>query len=202
LNPIDPGFLADSNGDAAIFAHELDLFVQHGSRPAGKSPLLSMPAWGDHDLLSQKDIADVEAYVMQLNGTFWSDRCPGVRLELANPDPGARVGGNFVVEGRAVDVRAQQGSGIDRIDFFLDSRSTGGRFVGTTTPGQTPGSAPTSFRTTVALPNLVGGHNLVVYARSAVTGQESVVSIPIALGEDPSKAFVTPPTAQTVNCVP
>jgi mono/diheme cytochrome c family protein len=203
LNPIDPGFLEDANGDAAIFAHDLDLFLQHGSRPAGPNPLISMPAWGDHKLLSQSDIADIEAYVMELNGTFWPDRCPGIRLELANPSPGSRVDpGHFVVEGRAVDVRAQQGSGIDRIDFFLDDRSLGGRFVGTTTPGQTPGSAPTSFHATVSLPNLIGGHDLVAYARSAVTGHESVVSIPIAVGTDPSKAFVTPPTGETVNCVP
>jgi mono/diheme cytochrome c family protein len=203
LNPIDPGFLDASNGDAAIFAHDIDLFVEHGSRPSGPSPLIEMPAWGDHSLLSQTDIADIEAYVMSLNGTFWPDRCPGIRLELGNPSPDSLVSpGRLVVEGRAVDVRAQQGSGIDRIDFFLDSRSDGGRFIGTTTPGEAPGSAPTSFRTTVSLPNLVGGHDLVAYARSAVTSQESVVSIPIALGEDPSKAFVTPPIAQTVNCAP
>src|SRR5215467_7825494 len=28
LNPIDPGFGEDSNGDAAVFARELDLFLQ------------------------------------------------------------------------------------------------------------------------------------------------------------------------------
>ena len=47
LNPIDPGFVDDSNGDAAIFARELDLFLQHGSRPAGTNPLITMPGFGD-----------------------------------------------------------------------------------------------------------------------------------------------------------
>lgn len=203
LNPIDPGFLQDSNGSAAIFARDLDPFIQHGSRPSGPNPLLQMPAWGDHRLLTQNDIADVEAYVMSLNGTFWPDRCPGIQLDLGNPSPGSRVEpGSYVVEGRAVDVRAAQGSGIERVDFFLGDRNTGGRFLGSAVPGQTPGSASTSFRATLSLPDLIGGHDLVAYAHSAVRGQEGVVSIPIALGEDPGKAFVTPPTAQTTTCTP
>src|SRR5438105_8699739 len=142
LNPIDPGFLADSNGDASIFARELDVFLQHGSRPAGPSPLITMPGFGDQHLVPQNDIADIEAYVMQLNGTFWPDRCPGIQLELANPSPGARVElGHYVVQGRAVDARAKAGSGIDRVDFFLDSRDSGGRFIGTTSPPLPPGPA-------------------------------------------------------------
>lgn len=71
VNPIDPGFLEDSNGDPSIFARDLDLFLQHGSRPEGDSPMLTMPAWGDTKALPQNQIADVEAYVMQLNGVYW-----------------------------------------------------------------------------------------------------------------------------------
>jgi mono/diheme cytochrome c family protein len=83
LNPIDPGFIGDSKGNAAIFARELDVFFQHGSRPAGPSPQLSMFAFGDHKLMPQSDIADIEAYVMQLNGTYWSDRwAPPVEVQL------------------------------------------------------------------------------------------------------------------------
>lgn len=74
LNPIDPGFLQDAGGDPAAFAREIDLFVQHGSRPAGPDPQLSMIPWGDKHLLSQEDIADVEADVMELNGIAWPDR--------------------------------------------------------------------------------------------------------------------------------
>jgi len=204
LNPIDPGFVEDSNGDAATFARELDAFVQHGSRPGGKSPLISMPGFGDHKLVSQADIADIEAYVMQLNGTFWPDRCPGTQLELANPDAGARIdSGKYIVQGRAADARAQAGSGIDRIVFFLDSRSSGGRFLGEVDPSATAGpSGPTSFQATLSLPSVTGARDLVAYARSTVTGQETVVSIPIVLREDPSKVFVVSPTAQSVVCTP
>src|SRR5262249_49900282 len=50
---------------------------------------------------------------------------------------------------------------------------------------------------------LVGGHDLFAYAHDSVTGQESVVSVPISLGEDPNKAFITPPaTTVTETCTP
>lgn len=71
LNPIDPGFTASAKGDAATFAREIDLFVQHGSRPSGPNPTFSMVPFGDASGLSQQQIADVEAYVMQLNGVTW-----------------------------------------------------------------------------------------------------------------------------------
>ncbi len=35
VNPIDPGFLEGSHGNPAAVAAAIDLFVQHGSRPAG-----------------------------------------------------------------------------------------------------------------------------------------------------------------------
>lgn len=68
LNPIDPGFKASAKGDSAAFAGELDLFIQHGSRPSGSNPSFSMIPWGDQNKLTQQQIADVEAYVIQLNG--------------------------------------------------------------------------------------------------------------------------------------
>lgn len=64
LNPIDP--LLKST-DPQEFAMNLDLFVEHGSRPEGPNPTLSMLAWGDDKLLEPQQIADVIAYVMQLN---------------------------------------------------------------------------------------------------------------------------------------
>jgi plastocyanin len=72
LNPIDPVFIDSANGDPGTFTRAIDLFVQHGSRPSGEKPQLSMVGWGDHKLLSQQDLADIEAYVMQLNGLYWS----------------------------------------------------------------------------------------------------------------------------------
>lgn len=64
LNPIDSTL---ANSDYKTFATNLDLFVEHGSAPAGPSPILSMPAWGDSGKLKPQQIADVIAYVISLN---------------------------------------------------------------------------------------------------------------------------------------
>jgi uncharacterized repeat protein (TIGR01451 family) len=83
VNPIDPGFLEHSQGDPSIFAADLDLFLQHGSRPNGDNPKDSMPAWGDTKKLSQQDIADVEAYVMSMNGVYWPGKWyPPAELQM------------------------------------------------------------------------------------------------------------------------
>ncbi len=65
LNPIDPTL---ANADPKIFATNVDLFVQHGSTPAGPNPQISMPSFGDSGTLTQQQIADLIAYVMHLNG--------------------------------------------------------------------------------------------------------------------------------------
>jgi hypothetical protein len=124
-----------------------------------------------------------------------SGECSGIRFELANPDPGSMLQpGGYVLQGVAIDERASQGPGIDRIDFFLDSREEGGLNIGTAVPGMGTGPfGPDSFQTTLQLPNMTGGHDLFAYAHSSFNGAESVISVPIALGEDVSKAFVTPP---------
>ncbi len=64
LNPIDPTLI---NPDPKIFVTNIDLFLEHGSTPAGPGPTFSMPAWGDKKLLTPQQIADVIAYVMSLN---------------------------------------------------------------------------------------------------------------------------------------
>ena len=64
LNPIDPTMVSS---DYKTFAYNIDLFVQHGSTPAGTNPAISMPAWGDQNALTQQQIADVIAYVISLN---------------------------------------------------------------------------------------------------------------------------------------
>ncbi len=68
LNPIDPAFAASAKGNSALVVRGIDLFIQHGSRPSGASPVFSMVNWGDQNKLTQQQIADVEAYVLQLNG--------------------------------------------------------------------------------------------------------------------------------------
>ena len=64
LNPIDSTLV---NSDLTIYATNLDLFIEHGSKPAGDSPVIMMPAWGDQKLLSPQEIADVIAYLISLN---------------------------------------------------------------------------------------------------------------------------------------
>jgi mono/diheme cytochrome c family protein len=65
LNPID---LALASKSPSSFAANIDRIIQHGSIPDGTNPELFMPNWGDSRALSQQEIADVEAYIMRLNG--------------------------------------------------------------------------------------------------------------------------------------
>ncbi len=64
LNPIDPTL---KSPDYTTFATNLDLFIEHGSTPAGPGPTFSMPAWGDKGVLTPQQIADVIAYLISLN---------------------------------------------------------------------------------------------------------------------------------------
>jgi len=64
LNPIDSTLVSS---DYKTFATNLDLFIEHGSKPEGDSPALEMKAFGDEKLLTPQQIADVIAYVISLN---------------------------------------------------------------------------------------------------------------------------------------
>jgi mono/diheme cytochrome c family protein len=64
LNPIDPRL---KDPDKKIFATNLDLFLEHGSMPAGTNPIFQMPPWGSSGTLKQQQIADVIAYIISLN---------------------------------------------------------------------------------------------------------------------------------------
>jgi hypothetical protein len=107
----------------------------------------------------------------------------GPVLRLANPNAGDFVGrGNYWSFGVAFDPASKQGAGVDAVSFYLEARDNGGVIVGTATPGLLGGdlgafAALLNFPTGVA-----GSHNLVVYAHSSVSGQESAVSVPIYVG--------------------
>jgi mono/diheme cytochrome c family protein len=64
LNPIDPTLYSK---DAKEFAQNIDLFIEHGSTPEGENPALTMPAFGERQMLTQQQIADVIAYCIGLN---------------------------------------------------------------------------------------------------------------------------------------
>jgi ubiquinol-cytochrome c reductase cytochrome b subunit len=65
LNPIDSALF---NNDANVFAENIDRFIQHGSTPPGPDPSLHMQNFGDSHVLTQQQIAQLEAYVLKLNG--------------------------------------------------------------------------------------------------------------------------------------
>jgi mono/diheme cytochrome c family protein len=65
LNPIDSTL---ANADPKVFAANIDVFIEHGSVPAGDSPLIMMPAFGDGKMITDQQIADLIAYVMRLSG--------------------------------------------------------------------------------------------------------------------------------------
>ncbi len=64
LNPIDDTLI---DKDAVVFATNIDLFIEHGSTPGGKSPTQLMAAFGDKKTLTPQQIADVIAYIISLN---------------------------------------------------------------------------------------------------------------------------------------
>lgn len=64
LSPIDETMVSK---DPKVFATNIDLFVEHGSKPEGDNPKEIMAAWGDDKKLTPQQIADVIAYVISLN---------------------------------------------------------------------------------------------------------------------------------------
>ena len=65
LNPIDRAIY---NPNPITFAENIDRFIQHGSKPEGPDPEKNMPAFGDDLKLTQQMIAELQAYVLKLNG--------------------------------------------------------------------------------------------------------------------------------------
>jgi mono/diheme cytochrome c family protein len=65
LNPIDRDLFSS---DPQIFAEKIDVIIQHGSNAAGPNPALKMAAFGDSNDLSPQQIANIEAYILRLNG--------------------------------------------------------------------------------------------------------------------------------------
>ena len=63
--------------DAQTFAENIDTYIQHGAVPKGPNPAIRMPAFGDTNTLTQQEIANVEAYILLLNGVD--------RAQLVNP---------------------------------------------------------------------------------------------------------------------
>jgi len=104
---------------------------------------------------------------------------PSLVLSVGNPQPGDLLPrGKYVMQGLAFDRAAAGGSGVDRVSVFLDDRDSGGQHLSDATLGQ---PTPTGFSATIDLSKLTGTHTLFIYARSAVTGKEAVVSFPVSV---------------------
>jgi hypothetical protein len=98
-------------------------------------------------------------------------------FSVGNPSPGDTVkAGGLMVQGVAFDRAAQQGSGVQRIDIFLDNRDAGGMALGQAVPGD-----GNMWQTTVLLPNTQLGQHTLFFAAHSVSGAESDVSIPVTI---------------------
>jgi hypothetical protein len=113
----------------------------------------------------------------------------GPILQLGNPNPGDLLPlGGYVVTGVAYDPASTQGPGVDRVQFFLDPRETGGWFVGTAVPSSTTPGQPPTFSGTIVIPNSApkGSHIFTAYAHSSVIGTEAIVSVLVNVGAPPT----------------
>jgi mono/diheme cytochrome c family protein len=65
LRPIDRALFSK---EPLNFAENIDRYIQHGSASPGPSPAMDMPAFGSTHALTQQQIANLEAYALQING--------------------------------------------------------------------------------------------------------------------------------------
>jgi hypothetical protein len=107
-------------------------------------------------------------------------------LQLGNPNSGDLLPtGDIVISGEAYDPAATQGSGIDQLEVFLDSRDSGGTPLGTLS--QDGATAGRTFQIEAKVPNSAnGGHTFVAYVRSSISGRETSVSVPVNVGVPPT----------------
>jgi ubiquinol-cytochrome c reductase cytochrome b subunit len=84
LNPIDKALFSKNAREFAVMVNK---YIQHGSKPDGPKPRFVMPAFGDNNILTQQQISNIEAYILNLNGVD--------RTELINP--GIRPVGFFFI---------------------------------------------------------------------------------------------------------
>ena len=141
-----------------------------------------------------------------------------LQLELDNPHPGDPLSvGKYEVGGRATDTSATSGRGLDRVQVFVGSRELGGFQIGEADLNP-PSDAPANvlqrqleprFNVLVDFPtDALGQHTVFVYARSAATGREISVGVPVNIGLTPFGTVGTaaggqpPATASSPECAP
>jgi hypothetical protein len=108
-------------------------------------------------------------------------------LRVDNPKSGDLLPvGDTIINGVAFDPGAPAGtSGVDQVTIFNGRREAGGRFLGSGTTGASGNTDAFAVKASVTL-NMNGAGTLAVYAHSSITGQESVVTIPVFFGTPPT----------------
>jgi hypothetical protein len=97
------------------------------------------------------------------------------RLQITSPGAGATISNGQLLQALASDPVATVGSGIDRVDIFMEpGRDAGGRLLGTATQDRVGAAA---FSLTLRLAR--GPHTLDIHAHSSVSGRETVLTLPI-----------------------
>jgi hypothetical protein len=120
----------------------------------------------------------------------------GPILHVGNPNKGDMIiPGSLVMTGVAFDDSAETGLGVDRVSVFLGDRELGGKYLGEARLGghnvvtDDPQFATGGWRLITPPLRGAGQHDeLFVYARSTVNGAESVVNIPIVIGDHVGRA--------------
>ena len=91
LNPINKNLYSKN---PQTFADNIDRVIQNGSVPQGSSPQLKMEAYGNSHALTQQEIANIEAYILNLNGV---DRAEIKITSFSPKEYYIIVAGTFVV---------------------------------------------------------------------------------------------------------
>jgi hypothetical protein len=116
-------------------------------------------------------------------------------LDLADLNAGDVIlYGDDIVTGMAFGPGATDGAGISEVDLFLGDRGAGGVYLGCAHPGVdampnlTLGArlVRSGFQATITLPNNASGGRASFAYTTSLTGQETVVSVPLYPGTVPA----------------
>jgi hypothetical protein len=113
----------------------------------------------------------VRPAVAQTSAPLEPGPMPGLRAEIASPQPGDQVARSFVM-----DVLAPN---ADQIDIFLEpDRNAGGRLVGS---ASMPQARPAGAHSKVTVNAPLGDQTLYVHVSSTTSGQEQTFTVPVVV---------------------
>jgi hypothetical protein len=138
-------------------------------------------------ILSRIVFASILLAAVGVSGAPASAATKGPMLVVSNPAAGDFLRrGRYIIEGVAYDEAARTGTGVDQVTVYVGDRETGGLYAGTATLDQAntqghknPQFAKAGWKLTTTRALTPGSQVLYVYARSAVTGAETLVTIQV-----------------------